>query len=347
MNSNAIFCLILGALSATLLCAATSASAAPTYRLTNTVALGAPDRWDYLYFDAAAKRVYISHGDRVTVVDGKSGAIVGTIADTPGSHGIAVASTLKRGVADSAKNQQVVFFDPDTLKPLGTAQSGQDADGIAYDPVSGRAFVANGDAATVTAVDMATGRFVGTLALGGSPEFLVGDDAGHVFINMESTREIVNVDAKALVVTARYAIPDCESPHGIAIDKITRRLFTSCSNEKLVVVDADSGKLVATLPIGKYSDAAAFDPNRKLAFSSNGEGTITIIAEKSANDFTVVGNLATTAGARTMTLDPDTGRLYVVSADIDHVDPPKAPGGRPHAVYKPGSVKLYFYDLAP
>jgi hypothetical protein len=128
------------------------------------------------------------------------------------------------------------------------------------------------------------------------------------------------------------------------MDKLTRRLFTSCANEKLIVVDADSGKLVAALPVGKGSDAAAFDANRKLAFSSNGEGTVTIIAEKSADDFAVVGTLVTTRGAHTMTLDPDTGRLYLVSADVDHVDPPKTPGGRPHAVYKPGTVKLYFYD---
>jgi DNA-binding beta-propeller fold protein YncE len=327
--------------------AGVAADAAPAYRLTNTIVLGAPDRWDYLYFDAGAKRVYISHGDQVTVVDGKSGAIISTIANLPGSHGIAVSTALKRGVADSAKSQQVTFFDSDTLRPLGTAKAGDDADGIAFDPKTGRAFVANGDAKTVTAVDMATGSFVGTLALGGAPEFLVGDGAGHVFINMESTSEIVDVDAQSLMVTARYTIPDCESPHGIAMDKVTRRLFTSCANEKLVVVDADSGKRVATLPIGKGSDAAAFDPTRKLAFSSNGEGTVTIIAEKSANDFAVVGTLTTTRGARTMTLDPDTGRLYLVSADVDHIDPPKSPGGRPHAVYKPGTVKLYFYDPVP
>lgn len=322
-----------------------SANAAPTYKLVNTVALGAPDRWDYLTFDPAAKRVYISHGDEVTVVDGKSGAIIGNIAGLPGSHGIAIAG--KRGVADSAKNQQVTFFDDDSLKPSGTAQSGADADGLTYDPVSGRAFVANGDAATVTAVDMASGRFVGTVALGGKPEFLVGDGAGRVFVNLESTREIANVDAKTLSVTARYAIPDCESPHGIAMDTANRRLFTSCVNEKLVVVDADSGKVLATLPIGKFTDAAAFDPVRKLAFSSNGEGTITVIAEKSANDFEVAGSVTTTRGARTMTIDPDTGRLYLVSADIDHIDPPKAPSTRPHVVYKPGTVTLYFYDPAP
>jgi DNA-binding beta-propeller fold protein YncE len=326
--------------------AGTSAAAdsPPNYRLTNTIALGAPDRWDYLYFDVSAKRVYISHGNEVTVVDGRSGAIIGNVANLPGSHGMAVSAALKRGVADSATNQQVTFFDSDTLKPLGTAKSGEDADGIAFDAKTGRAFVANGDGQALTAVDMANGRFVGTLALGGAPEFLVSDGAGHVFVNLESTREIVNVDAKALAVTARYAIPDCEKPHGIAIDKVTRRLFTSCVNEKLVVVDADSGKLIATLPIGKYTDAAAFDPKRKLAFSSNGEGNVTIIAEKSANDFAIAGTLVTVKGAKTMTLDPETGRLYLVSAEIDHVDPPTSPGGHPHAVYKPGTVRLYIYD---
>ena len=326
--------------------ASDTSSSSPSYRLAKTVALGAPDRWDYLHFDPAAKRVYVSHGDRVTVVDGSTGEIIGSVADLPGSHGMAVATALKRGVADSAKNQQVTFFVADTLKPLGTAAAGIDADGIAFDPETGRAFVANGDGSSVTALDMTLGRFLSTIALGGQPEFLIGDGAGHIFVNMESTREVVNVDAKTLAVVARYPIPDCESPHGIAIDRATRRLFTSCINERLVVLDADSGKLLTTLPIGKFSDAAAFDPTRKRVFSSNGEGTLTVIAENGPNDFTVIDNVPTAKGARTMAVDPDSGRLYVVSADIDHVDPPKTPGGRPHAVYKPGTVTLYFYDPA-
>lgn len=323
---------------------ANAAESPPSYKLAKTVVLGAPDRWDYLYFDSASKRVYVSHGDQVTIVDGQTGTIVGSIGNLPGSHGTAVMPALKRGVADSAKNQQVTFFDSETLKPLGTAQAGMDADGIAFDSETGRAFVANGDASTVTALDMASGRFLGTIALSGKPEFLVGDGAGHVFVNLESTRAVANVDAKKLAVTAVYPIADCESPHGIAVDRTARRLFTSCSNEKMVVLDADSGKLLTTLPIGKFSDAAAFDPTHKRAFSSNGEGTVTVIAENGPNDFSVAATVPTTRGARTMTVDPDSGRLYLVSADIDHVDPPKTPGGRPHAVYKPGTVTLYFYD---
>ncbi len=329
---------------ASLAVTADAADTAPSYKLAKTVVLGAPDRWDYLYFDAASKRVYVSHGDQVTIVDGQTGTIVGSVGNLPGSHGMAVMAASKRGVADSAKNQQVTFFDSETLKPLGTAAAGMDADGIAFDAQTGRAFVANGDASTVTALDMAQGRFLGSIALSGKPEFLVSDGAGHVYVNLESTRAVASVDAKKLSVMAVYPIADCESPHGIAIDNAARRLFTSCANEKMVVLDADSGKILATLPIGKYSDAAGFDPSHKRAFSSNGEGTVTVIAENGPNDFSVAATVPTIRGARTMTVDPDSGRLYLVSAEIDHVDPPKTPGGHPHAVYKPGTVTLYFYD---
>ena len=147
-------------------------------------------------------------------------------------------------------------------------------------------------------------------------------------------------------MTARYAIPDCESPHGIAIDPVTNRVFTSCSNSKLFVLDAGTGKIVASFDIGKGSDAVQFDAKHKLVYSSNGEGTLSVIAEKSADDFAMLGNVPTQRGARTMAVDPDTGRVFVVTADIDHIDPPKTAGGRPHVTYKPGSLKLFFYDPA-
>lgn len=317
-------------------------AAPPLYRITHTIALSAPDHWDYLYFDASAKRLYISHGDEVTVVDGSNGKIVGQIADLPGSHGIAVAGA--RGIADSAKNKTVTLFDTATLKSLGTAPAGDDADGITYDASSGRAFVADGDAEAVTAIDMATGRLAGTLSLGGKPEFLVSDGAGHVFINSESTREILRVDARDLRITARFPIPDCEKPHGIAIDPATRRVFTSCVNAKLFVVDAETGKVVASLPIGKGSDAVRFDPKRKLVFSSNGEGTLSVIAEKNASQFRSLANVPTIRGARTMDVDSETGRVFLVTADLDHVAPPDEPGGHPHMIFKPGTLKLYFLD---
>lgn len=326
--------------------ALSGAYAAPVYTITNSVALGAPDHWDYLNFDPQLKRVYVSHGDTVTVVDGVSGKIVGQVEGVPGSHGMVIVPALHRGAADSAKNQQAVIFDSDTLKPLATAPAGEDADGMTYDAKTGRAFVADGDAGTLSAIDIASGKAVGTVTLGGKPEFLTSDGAGHVYVNSESTRELLVVDANKLAVTARYPIPDCQSPHGLAMDTVTGRLFTSCANAKLFVVDAANGHIVASFDIGKGSDAVAFDPVRKLAFSSNGDGTLSVIAEKGADDFAFLGNVTTLRGARTMTLDPSSGRVYVVTADIDHVDPPKQAGGRPHAVYKPGSMKLYFLDPA-
>jgi hypothetical protein len=193
-------------------------AAPPNYTVSNTVALGAPDRWDYVYFDPQARHVYVSHGDRVTIVDGVSGKIVGEVANQPGSHGAAVATELGRGIVDSATNKQATLFDAATLKPLGTAPSGDDADGISYDAASGRAFIADGDAGTVTAIDMKAGKLAGTVDLKSKPEALVADGMGHVYVNGESTREVLRVDAKTLAVTARYPIPDCESPHGIDMD---------------------------------------------------------------------------------------------------------------------------------
>ena len=321
-------------------------AAQPNYAVSGVVSLGAPDRWDYVSFDAQARRVYVSHGDRVTVVDGVTGKIIGDVANQPGSHGAAVADDLGRGIVDSAANKQATLFDAATLKPLGTAPAGDDADGISYDQASGRAFIADGDAGMVTAIDMKAGKLAGTVTLGSKPEALVADGAGHVYVNGESTREVLRVDAKTLAVTARFAVPDCESPHGIAVDAETQRVFTSCINSKLFVLDGNSGKILASFDIGKFSDTVSFDPKAKLAFSSNGDGTLSVIAEKSADDFALLGNVPTMRGARTMAVDPTNGRVFLVTADIDHVDPPKTPGGRPHAVYKPGTLKLYFYDPA-
>jgi DNA-binding beta-propeller fold protein YncE len=230
------------------------------------------------------------------------------------------------------------------LRPLATAEASADADGMAYDAASRHVFVTDGDGQLLNVIDAVSARKIASLPLGGQPEFPAADGNGHVFVNIESTREIVAIDAKALAITVRWPIPDCESPHGLAMDPVTQRLFTSCANGKLFVVDAQNGHIVAAIAIGKGSDAVAFDAKRRLVFSSNGEGTLSVIAEKSADEFVLLGNVPTIRGARTMTLDPDNGRIFVVSADIDHLDPPKTPGGRPHAVYKPGSAKLYFFD---
>lgn len=323
---------------------ASGADAPPSYALTGAVALGAPERWDYLAFDAKSHRVFISHGDEVTVVDGVAGKVVGHITNLPGSHGIGIAPELNRGIADSAKNRSATLFELSTLKPLGEAAADADADGVTYDPGSKRAFIGDGDVGKVTAVDMVTGKVAGTVTLGAKPEFLAADGQGHLFVNGESTREVLKIDVKTLAVTDRFAVPDCESPHGLAMDRETHRVFTSCVNSKLFVLDAANGKIVASITIGRGSDAVAFDPVRKLVYSSNGEGTLSVIAEKSADEFVLLGNVPTLRGARTMTVDPASGRVYVVTADIDHIDPPKVPGGRPRAVFKPGSLKLYFFD---
>jgi len=331
-------------LSALLLLPAVAAEP-PAYHLVQTIPLGAPDRWDYLTFDPASSRLYVSHGDRVTVVDGSTGSIIGSVEGMPGgTHGIAIANG--KGYTDDGKAGAATVFDVKTLKPIRTVKAEDDADGIVYDPPSGHVIVIDGDSGKLTVIDPKDDSVVATIDAGGGLEFGVSGENGEFYVDGAEKNEVVRVDTKANTVTAHWALKDCLRPHGMAIDRSTHRLFVSCPNQLMVVLDADTGATVASLPIGSGTDFAVFDPVRHRAFSSNRDGTLSIVAEKSASSFEALPAVQTAFGARTMAVNPATGRLYLVTADYD--TNPSIPETDPRHRYtvKPGTAKLLMFDPA-
>jgi YVTN family beta-propeller protein len=317
---------------------------APAYKITNAVPLGAPDRWDYVVFDPSSHRVYVAHSDRVTVVDGHDGKVLGDVEGVAGgTHGIAISTATGKGVTDDGRAGEAVIFDLKTLKVITRVAVEKDADAIAFDKASGHVFVVEGDPKKVTVIDPKTNAVVATIDVGGGLEYAVSDDRGYLFVAGAEKRDVVRINTRTNAVEGHWPIADCASPHGAAIDVHTHRLFISCVNERLVVVNTDTGKEVASVPIGKGTDAAAFDPKRKLIFSSNGyDGTLSVIQEKDAQTFVPVATIKTAVGGRTMSIDPDTGRIYIAAADTD---PAPAAGGRPHV--RAGTLKLLFLDPTP
>lgn len=323
---------------------------APVYKVTRTVPLGSPERWDYVVYDSASHRVYVSHGDRVAVVDGRDGRMVGQIMGIAGgTHGFGISAATGKGYTDDGTAGVAVVFDLKTLKVLRRVKAAEDADAVAFDPSSGHIFVINGDSKTMTVIDPKTDAVVATIDGGGGLEYAVPGLNGKLYVNGAEKKEMLRVDTRTNKIDARWPIPGCTSPHGLAIDTAAHRLFVSCVNKVLTVVDTDSGGVVASVPIGAGTDAAAFDPKRKLIFSSNGmDGTISVIHQKDAATYVPVGEIKTAVTGRTMGIDPESGRLYVVAADIDPEAPLKpGPGGRP-ARPQPlaGTTKLLFLDPA-
>jgi DNA-binding beta-propeller fold protein YncE len=325
------------------------AASAPEYRVTHTVVLSAPDRWDYVVFDPSSKRVFVAHGNEVTVVDGQKGDIVGHITGfSGGTHGIAIVSALKRGYTDDGEAGEAASFDLSTLKVSKRIKAAEDADAVAFDPASGHVFVINGDTGTITVIDPKEDRAVGTINGGGKLEYAVADGNGHLYVNGAAQKEVLSIDTRLNQVEARWPVPDCTSPHGLAIDPGSHRLFVSCINNLLTVVNTDGGGVVAQLPIGSGTDAAAFDPKRKLIFSSNGrDGTLSIILERDPQTFVSLGTVKTAVSARTMGIDPDTGRLYLAAAELEATPPEASQSGAHRPKVVPGSLKLLFLDPTP
>jgi len=312
------------------------------------VTLGAPDRWDYVVFDPVLGRVYVAHGEKVTVVDGASGAIVGQIEGITGAtHGIASVHALGKGYTDDGKAGIAVSFDLKTLKVIKQIKAEPDADGIVYDPPSGHILVIDGDSGKVTVIDPKTDSAVATIDGGGGLEFGVSGDNGKFYVDGAEKNEIVRMDTSTNKADAHWPMPGCVKPHGLAIDRAHMRLFASCANKVMTVVDANTGAVIADLPIGEGTDFAEFDPVRGLAFSSNRDGTLSIIAEKSPTSFVALPAVTTERGARTMATDPKTGRIYLVTADMTP-NPSVAPADTRHRYnVQPGSVKLLFLDPIP
>lgn len=333
---------------AILLSAATSASASEPagnarYAVTKTVPIGAPDRWDFLVFDPVQDRVYASHGPNVTVVDGKTGALIGTIEVGGVTHGIAAVHALNKGYTDDGQAGEAIVFDLRTLKVLGRIKAEPDADGIVYDSKTGHVLVIDGDSGKVTVIDPKTDSVVATMDGGGGLEFGVSDAAGKFYVDGEKNNDIVRMDLTANTVDAHWPLAGCLTPHGLAIDRSTMRLFASCANNTMVVMNATNGAVIASLPIGAGTDFAEFDANRGLAFSSNRDGTLSIVAEKSPDTFAALPPVQTAYGARTMAVDQATGRIFLLTADFAVNDTVPA-SDRGHYVIKPGSAKLLFLD---
>ncbi|HZT72449.1 MAG TPA: PQQ-binding-like beta-propeller repeat protein [Terriglobales bacterium] len=306
------------------------------YHVARTVPLGGTGFWDYMAMDSAAGKLYISHGTHVIVFDVRREKVTGDIPDTPGVHGIAIADRLHRGFISDGGADRVTIFDLRDGHTLGTvAVGGRNPDCIIYDPATERVFTFNGRSGNSTAIDARTGKVVGTFDLGGRPEYAQPDGRGHIFNNLEDKSELIEIDARTLTVTHRWPLAPCENPSGMAIDAAHHRVFSGCHNGMMAVVNTDTGKVVATPAIGRGVDANRFDPGTGLAFSSNGDGTLTVVREDSPDRYTVVGNLATERGARTMALDLRTHTVYEVTAKFG----PPAPGQRRPTVV-PGSFHL-------
>lgn len=311
------------------------------YHVAKTYKIGGDGGWDYLTVDSKARRVYISRGTHVMVVDADTGAVVGDIPNTNGVHGIAVASEFDKGFISDGRDGTITIFDLKTLKVLGTAAAGKNPDAIIYDPVSKRVFSFNGTSKDATAVDAKSGQVAGTIALGGKPEAGVSDGKGHIFVNIEDTSEIVQFDANKLSVENRWKIAPGDEPSGLAMDQKTRRLFAVCGNKMMVVVNADNGQVVGNVPIGQGADGAAFDPETGFAFSTNGsDGTLTVVHEDSPGKFSVVENVPTLRRARTIALDSKTHQVYTITAEYGAAPAPTTEQPRPRAPMVPGSFTL-------
>lgn len=319
-------------------------AATPTtsgYHLLKRIEVGGEGGWDYLTVDSAARRLYVSRSTRVMVFDADTGSSVGEIPDTPGVHGIAIADDLGRGFTSNGRDGSVTIFDLKTLNPLSKVKVGTNPDCILYDPETHRVFAFNRGSSNVTAIDAKTGEVAGLIALGGHPEFGVADGKGMVFVNLDDKSEVVAIDSKKLVARAHWSVAPGEDPSGMAIDRKHMRLFSVCGNKKMTVMDATSGKVLADLAIGGGTDAAGFDPETNLAFSSNGEGTLTVVHEDSADKYSVVENVPTQRGARTMALDPKTHKVYLATAQFG--PPPAATPERPNP--RPAMVPNTFVIL--
>ncbi len=325
-----------GLLSAFMIAASLPAAAQKTYSIQDKWKVGGEGGWDYLVADSAAHRLYITHGGRVEVLDSTSGKPIGAITGLKGTHGVALDDAGKYGYISDGGANEVVVFDCGSLEKVASIPAGTNPDGIVFEPETKTVWAFNGRSRDVTVIDTATQKVIATVPLPGKPEFPVADGKGVIFDNIEDKNEIVRLDAKEPKVTATWSIAPCESPSGLAIDSEGRRLFAVCDEKKMAVVDANSGKMIATPAIGDGSDAAGYDPATKLAYSSNGEGTLTIV-DASNGSYRVVQSLATQPGARTMALDSATGKVYVVTAQFGPRPAATATNPRPRPSIVPDS----------
>jgi DNA-binding beta-propeller fold protein YncE len=320
---------------------ALSGTAATDYKSGKPIPLPGDGSWDYLTVDAAARRLYVTHGTRVHVLDLDRKAVIGELAPTPGVHGVALAPDLGRGFTSNGADATITVFDLNTLATLQTLKvAGTKPDAILYDPFTQRVFTFNGDSDNASAFDAATGEALGTIELGGGPEFAVSDGAGHVYVNLEEKAEVVRLDPKKLTVTARWPLAPGAAATALALDKANHRLLSGCRSKNLLVLNSDTGAIVANLPIGGGVDAIALDMDHQRAYVSCGQGEVTVISWTDADHYQVEANIPTPVGAKTLAFDPKKERLYVSVAQFEPAPAPTGTMSAPRGPILPGTFGL-------
>ena len=331
--------------SVALLCG--TAAAEEAYKFLNEIPIGGEGGWDYVTVDAAARRLYLSHATKVVVVDLTKNAVIGEIGDTPGVHGLIVVPDLERGFSSNGKESKVSVVDLKTLHTISKIDTGTNPDALVYEPRRGEVYVFNHSGNSATVINAKTAGAVNTIALGGNPEFAAADRAAdRIYCNVEDKSEVAAIDTAKHEVVARWSLAPGTEPTGMAFDATHHRLFVGCHNKLMAMLDTETGKVVATVPIGAGVDGCAFDDATQLAFASCGDGTTTIAKEETPQKLTTIQTLKTERGARTIGLDPQTHRIYLPTAQF-HLPPSPAPGaspGRPMIV--PNTLKLLVYGQA-
>lgn len=314
------------------------AGEAPGFKVTRRYPVPGDGGFDYVTFDASSNRLYLSHGTKVDVLDADSGKVLGAVDDTAGVHGIAIVPELHRGFTTNGGSSTVSVFDTNTFKTIKTIPVDKDPDFVFFDPQTRRVMVCHGDGAVITAIDPNKQEVAGKIDLGGGAEAAVVDGKGAGFVNLEESATMVSFDPKALTVKQKWPITGCKTPTGLAIDRRNARLFIGCRSKVLAVMDAKTGKVITTLPIGDRVDAVAYDAESKLIFASNGDGTVSVVRQESADQYTPVGDITTQKSAKTMAFDPKTKRLFLPAAEMEAA--PAANGQRARMRPKPGTFNV-------
>jgi DNA-binding beta-propeller fold protein YncE len=314
------------------------AAEAPGLKVTKKFPVPGNGGFDYIVFDDSSNRLYVSHGTEVDVLDAGSGKVLGKVEDTPGVHGIAIVPSLHRGFTTNGGEATVSVFDTNTFKTIKKISVDKDPDFTFYDKLTKRVLACHGDAAAITAIDPEKESVIGKVDLGGGAEAAVVDGKGTGFVNLEEESTVVSFDPQSLAVKQKWPITGCKTPTGLAMDEANSRLFIGCRSKVLAVMDAKNGKVITTLPIGDRVDAVAFDRKNKLIFASNGEGTVSVIRQKGANEYESAGDIRTQPSAKTMAFDPKTERLFLSAAEMESA--PAANGQKSRMRPKPGSFAV-------
>ena len=311
------------------------------YHVIKWLKVGGEGGWDYLTMDNAARRLYISRSTHVMVIDLETDKVVGDIPKTSGVHGIAIAYELNRGFTSNGKADTSTIFDLKTLKVLGEVKTGGNPDAIIYEPASKKVFTFNGRSKDATVFDAVSGKVLSTIPLGGKPEFAATDGKGKVFVNIENTNQVAEIDSLNNRETRRFSLKPCDEPSGMGLDSTNGRVYSGCHNKIMTVLDTKTGKVIATTPIGANVDGNGFDSETGLAFSSNGDGTLTVVQESSPGKFEVVETVKTQRGSRTMAIDPKTHNIYLPAAQFTQPKESSQAGSKP----RPEMVKDSFEVL--